>query len=143
MRLNKIGFVLQSYNLLPYLTVREQFELVRKNKKTGNMSADELLTLLKDLGIDQLVNHYPDEMSGGQNQRVAIARALYPNPEIILADEPTAALDSNRVQVVGQLLRQMAIKHNKAIVVVTHDLRLRAYADHIYQLMDGKLTREK
>lgn len=143
LRLNKIGFVLQSYNLLPYLTVREQFELVRKNKKTGNMSADELLTLLKDLGIDQLVNHYPDEMSGGQNQRVAIARALYPNPEIILADEPTAALDSNRVQVVGQLLRQMAIKHNKAIVVVTHDLRLRAYADHIYQLMDGKLTREK
>ncbi|MGM9892053.1 ABC transporter ATP-binding protein [Limosilactobacillus sp.] len=143
LRLNKIGFVLQSYNLLPYLTVREQFELVRKNKKTGNMSADELLTLLKDLGIDQLVNHYSDEMSGGQNQRVAIARALYPNPEIILADEPTAALDSNRVQVVGQLLRQMAIKHNKAIVVVTHDLRLRAYADHIYQLMDGKLTREK
>ena len=107
------------------------------------MTEEELKILLADLGIDQLVNHYPDEMSGGQNQRVAIARALYPNPEIILADEPTAALDSNRVQVVGKLLKRMARQHNKAIVVVTHDLRLRDYADHIYQLMDGKLTQEK
>ena len=143
LRLNKIGFVLQSYNLLPYLTVKEQFALVRKIKRDGNMTEEELKILLADLGIDQLVNHYPDEMSGGQNQRVAIARALYPNPEIILADEPTAALDSNRVQVVGKLLKRMARQHNKAIVVVTHDLRLRDYADHIYQLMDGKLTQEK
>lgn len=143
LRLNKIGFVLQSYNLLPYLNVKDQFTLVRKVKKTGNMSDDELTTLLQELGIDQLVNHYPDEMSGGQNQRVAIARALYPNPEIVLADEPTAALDSNRVQVVGQLMKQMAVQHDKAIVVVTHDLRLRDYADHIYQLMDGNLTQEK
>ena len=143
LRLNKIGFVLQSYNLLPYLTVKEQFALVRKIKRDGNMTEEELKILLADLGIDQLVNHYPDEMSGGQNQRVAIARALYPNPEIILADEPTAALDSNRVQVVGKLLKRVARQHNKAIVVVTHDLRLRDYADHIYQLMDGKLTQEK
>ena len=143
LRLNKIGFVLQSYNLLPYLTVKEQFALVRKIKRDGNMTEEELKILLADLGIDKLVNHYPDEMSGGQNQRVAIARALYPNPEIILADEPTAALDSNRVQVVGKLLKRMARQHNKAIVVVTHDLRLRDYADHIYQLMDGKLTQEK
>ena len=143
LRLNKIGFVLQSYNLLPYLTVKEQFALVRKIKRDGNMTEEELKILLADLGIDQLVNHYPDEMSGGQKQRVAIARALYPNPEIILADEPTAALDSNRVQVVGKLLKRMARQHNKAIVVVTHDLRLRDYADHIYQLMDGKLTQEK
>lgn len=143
LRLNKIGFVLQSYNLLPYLNVKDQFTLVRKIKKDGNMAADELQVLLKELGIDQLLKHYPDEMSGGQNQRVAIARALYPNPEIVLADEPTAALDSNRVTVVGKLLKQMAVQHNKAIVVVTHDLRLRDYADHIYQLMDGNLTQEK
>lgn len=143
LRLNKIGFVLQSYNLLPYLNVKDQFTLVRKIKKDSNMTADELQALLKELGIDQLLKHYPDEMSGGQNQRVAIARALYPNPEIVLADEPTAALDSNRVTVVGKLLKQMAVQHNKAIVVVTHDLRLRDYADHIYQLMDGNLTQEK
>lgn len=143
LRLNKIGFVLQSYNLLPYLNVSDQFVLVRKIKKNGNMAEEELHVLLKELGIESLLKHYPDEMSGGQNQRVAIARALYPNPEIVLADEPTAAFDSNRVVVVGKLLKQMAVQHNKAIVVVTHDLRLRDYADHIYQIMDGNLSQEK
>lgn len=143
LRLNKIGFVLQSYNLLPYLTVQEQFALVRRVKKTGNLSEKELQKILVELGIGQLTNHYPDEMSGGQNQRVAIARALYPNPEIILADEPTAALDSSRVKVVGRLFKQVADQHNKAVVVVTHDLRLREYADRVYQLVDGQMTREK
>lgn len=143
LRLNKIGFVLQSYNLLPYLNVADQFALVRKVKKTGNLSAAEFQRLLTELGIADLRNHFPDEMSGGQNQRVAIARALYPDPEIVLADEPTAALDSNRVKVVGSLLKQMARNHDKAIVVVTHDLRLREFADHIYQLMDGKMVQEK
>lgn len=143
LRLNKIGFVLQSYNLLPYLNVADQFALVCKVKKTGNLSTAEFQRLLTELGIADLRNHFPDEMSGGQNQRVAIARALYPNPEIVLADEPTAALDSNRVKVVGSLLKQMARNHDKAIVVVTHDLRLREFADHIYQLMDGKMVQEK
>ncbi|MFC2685207.1 MAG: ABC transporter ATP-binding protein [Limosilactobacillus oris] len=143
LRLNKIGFVLQSYNLLPCLNVADQFALVRKVKKTGNLSTAEFQRLLTELGIADLRNHFPDEMSGGQNQRVAIARALYPDPEIILADEPTAALDSNRVKVVGSLLKQMARNHDKAIVVVTHDLRLREFADHIYQLMDGKMVQEK
>lgn len=143
LRLNKIGFVLQSYNLLPYLNVTDQFALVRKVKKTGNLSTVEFQRLLTELGIADLRNHFPDEMSGGQNQRVAIARALYPDPEIVLADEPTAALDSNRVKVVGSLLKQMARNHDKAIVVVTHDLRLREFADHIYQLMDGKMVQEK
>lgn len=143
LRLNKIGFVLQSYNLLPYLNVADQFALVCKVKKTGNLSTAEFQRLLTELGIADLRNHFPDEMSGGQNQRVVIARALYPNPEIVLADEPTAALDSNRVKVVGSLLKQMARNHDKAIVVVTHDLRLREFADHIYQLMDGKMVQEK
>ena len=89
-----------------------------------------------------MLNQYPGELSGGQNQRVAIARALYTDPQIILADEPTAALDSNRVKVVGQLLKQMAQDHHKVVIVVTHDLRLREFADHTYQLMDGHLTRE-
>lgn len=121
----------------------DQFALVCKVKKTGNLSTAEFQRLLTELGIADLRNHFPDEMSGGQNQRVAIARALYPNPEIVLADEPTAALDSNRVKVVGSLLKQMARNHDKAIVVVTHDLRLREFADHIYQLMDGKMVQEK
>jgi putative ABC transport system ATP-binding protein len=142
LRLNKIGFVLQSYNLLPYLNVRDQFRLVDRVKRQGNLSLAELEHLLKELGIDRLLGQYPGELSGGQNQRVAIARALYTDPQIILADEPTAALDSNRVKVVGQLLKQMARDHHKAVIVVTHDLRLREFADHIYQLMDGQLTRE-
>ena len=142
LRLNKIGFVLQSYNLLPYLSVRDQFKLVDRVKRQGNISAAEHDHLLEELGIDRLLDQYPGELSGGQNQRVAIARALYTNPQIILADEPTAALDSNRVKVVGQLLKQMARQHHKAVIVVTHDLRLREFADHTYQLMDGQLTRE-
>lgn len=125
LRLKEIGFVLQSYNLVPYLTVAEQFTLVDKIKPKNNLHHDELSQLLKDLGIDKLVDQYPASLSGGQTQRVAIARALYPNPSIILADEPTAALDSSRVLIIGQLLSELAHKHNKAIVVVTHDIRLK------------------
>jgi putative ABC transport system ATP-binding protein len=112
LRLKEIGFVLQSYNLVPYLTVAEQFTLVDKIKPKNNLHHDELSQLLKDLGIDKLVDQYPASLSGGQTQRVAIARALYPNPSIILADEPTAALDSSRVLIIGQLLSELAHKHN-------------------------------
>ena len=142
LRLNHLGFVLQSYNLVPYLTVKEQFKLVDKVKKNGNLSASQLDDLLKLLGINQLINKYPDQLSGGQNQRVAIARALYPDPEIILADEPTAALDSAHVEEVGKLFAQLAHTQNKAVVVVTHDLRLKAYADKIFNITDGVISRE-
>ncbi len=139
LRLTTIGFILQSYNLLPYLNVADQFKLVDRVKRQGNLSKKALLQLLKELGIDNLLNHFPGELSGGQNQRVALARALYTDPQIILADEPTAALDSDRVQVVGKILQKMAKSHHKAVIVVTHDLRLRRFADHTYQLLDGKL----
>ncbi len=140
-RLNQIGFVLQSYNLLSYLSVADQFALVDRVHK-GNLSPDRLEKLLQELGIDQLVNKFPDELSGGQNQRVAIARALYTDPAIILADEPTAALDSERGKVVGRLMKEMAKQYDKAVVVVTHDLRLKDFADRIYQIMDGKMTEQ-
>lgn len=140
-RLNQIGFVLQSYNLLSYLSVADQFALVDRVHK-GNLSPDRLEKLLQELGIDQLVNKFPDELSGGQNQRVAIARALYTDPAIILADEPTAALDSERVKVVGRLMKEMVKQYDKAVVVVTHDLRLKDFADRIYQIMDGKMTEQ-
>lgn len=140
LRLNRIGFILQAYNLVPYLTVKDQFALVDRVKPKGNLSTADLRHLLEKLGISQLTNQYPAELSGGQTQRVAIARALYQNPDIILADEPTAALDSERVKVVGQLLHDLAKEHNKAIVVVTHDLRLKEFADKTYAIMDGKMT---
>lgn len=131
LRLTRLGFILQAYNLLPYLTVHQQFELVDRVKK-DHLTPAALQTLLTELGIDQLQAKYPDQLSGGQNQRVAIARALYANPAIVLADEPTAALDSQRVQVVGQLFKTLAVKHHKAVVIVTHDQRLLAFADHCY-----------
>lgn len=142
-RLNHIGFVLQSYSLVPYLTVADQFRLVDKVKKSNNLSKKTFQGYAERLGIEQLLQKFPGELSGGQSQRVAIARALYGNPDFLLADEPTAALDSKRVQEVGQLFKDIAEKANKAVVVVTHDLRLKEKADRIYQLVDGKISLEK
>ena len=143
LRLNKLGFVLQAYNLVPYLTVQEQFQLLDRVKKSGNLSQADLKGLLEDLGISGLINKYPGELSGGQKQRAAIARAMYANPEILLADEPTASLDSARVEEVGQLFKKLAKDRQKAIILVTHDPRLEKYADHIYDMMDGQLTQRK
>lgn len=143
LRLTQIGFILQAYNLVPYLTVTEQFALVDRVKRTGNLNSAQLTQLLADLGIAELQHKYPAELSGGQQQRVAIARALYPDPAIVLADEPTAALDSPRVVKVGQLLATLAREYHKAVIVVTHDLRLRDFADEIYHLEDGRLIKEE
>lgn len=143
LRLNKIGFVLQAYNLVPFLTVRKQFVLVDKVKKNNNLPQAKLKQLFNELGITKLIDKYPQELSGGQQQRVAIARALYANPEILLADEPTASLDTSNVEEVGKLFKRLAKEHNKAIMLVTHDPRLEKYADHIYDMMDGKLVKQK
>lgn len=140
LRLNRIGFVLQSYNLVPYLKVKEQFEFVNKVKRQGNINKDDLAGLLEQLGISQLVDKYPSELSGGQTQRVAIARALYADPDIVLADEPTAALDSEKVAEVGRLFKDLSETRNKAVVVVTHDIRLLDFADKTYEILDGKIS---
>ena len=138
LRLDKIGFVLQSYNLVPFLTVKEQFRLVDKIK-SKNLTEQKMNELLDDLDLSELLNKYPNELSGGQKQRVAIARALYTNPEYILADEPTAALDTDRSLAVINILKNLARKQNKIIIVVTHDLRLKDSADKVYQIIDGKM----
>lgn len=139
-RLNHIGFILQSHNLVPFLTVAEQFSLVDKVRPSGNLNADKLDELLKTLNIENVVNQFPSEFSGGQSQRVTIARGLYTDPQIILADEPTAALDSKRVTKVCELLQSLAKEQQKTIIVVTHDQRMNAYADHIYTLVDGQIS---
>lgn len=143
LRLEQIGFVLQAHNLVPYLTLKEQFGLVDRVKKTGNLSSADLERLLAHLEIAELKDKYPNELSGGQSQRAAIARALYTDPEIILADEPTAALDSQRVKKVGTILQVLAKQQNKAVITVTHDLRLIEQADKIYELTDGQLVQKK
>lgn len=139
-RLEQIGFVLQAYNLVPYLTVADQFKLVDQVKPNNNLSQDAFDKIIETLGIQKLLNKYPGELSGGQQQRVAIARALYTDPAIILADEPTAALDTARVKEVGQLFANIAHDEEKAVVIVTHDDRLREFSDNIYKIVDGKLS---
>ena len=129
--------------MVPYLTVHDQFVLVDKVKKEDNLSKEDLDKLLEDLGITKLVKKYPNELSGGQQQRVAIARALYANPAILLADEPTASLDTQNVEEVGKLFKKLAKEREKAILIVTHDPRLEKYADHIYEMMDGKMSQKK
>ena len=141
-RRRKIGFVFQSFNLVPVLTVRENIVLPIQldGGKVDERYVGEVVTAL---GLEKKLNSLPGQLSGGQQQRVAIARALYTDPQIILADEPTAALDSDRVKVVGQLFSDLAVKHNKAVVVVTHDLRLREFADQVYTIVDGKMAKEE
>lgn len=107
----------------------------------GRLSHEAFRTVLKTLAIEDLGAKYPNELSGGQRQRVAIARALYADPEYILADEPTASLDTARSKEVMSLLRELAHKNDKTIIVVTHDLRLKEEVDKVYQIIDGKMSK--
>lgn len=140
-RLEEIGFVLQASNLVPFLTVANQLKLVDQVKK-GNMTKEELEELYEDLGINGLRTKYPADLSGGERQRVAIAKALYSNPSIILADEPTASLDSDRAYEVMELLKNETKNKNTTTIVVTHDTRLVGYCDKVYNMTDGVLTLE-
>jgi len=138
-RLNEIGFILQASNLIPFLTVAKQMKLLNKVKK-GNMNADELEQLYDDLGIGDLRGKYPSDLSGGERQRVAIAKALYSNPSILLADEPTASLDSDRAYEVMELLKRETKNKKTTTIVVTHDTRLTKYCDKVYKMTDGILA---
>lgn len=138
-RLQEIGFVLQASNLVPFLTVANQLKLLDK-VKTGNMSKKQLEELYLDLGISDLRNKYPADLSGGQRQRVAIAKALYSNPSVILADEPTASLDSDKAFEVMELLRDETKNKNTTTIVVTHDSRLIGYCDRVFKMVDGDLS---
>lgn len=138
-RLKEIGFVLQASNLVPFLSVANQLKLLDKVKK-GNMMEKERNQLYEDLGIADLLGKYPSDLSGGQRQRVAIAKALYSNPSIILADEPTASLDSDRAYEVMALLKQVTKQKQTTTIVVTHDIRLVNYCDKVYKMTDGVLS---
>jgi putative ABC transport system ATP-binding protein len=140
-RLKEIGFILQASNLIPFLTVADQLKLLDKVKK-GNMTKEERTKLYEELGIADLLKKYPSDLSGGERQRVAIAKALYSNPSIILADEPTASLDSDRAYEVMDLLKKVTKNKNTTTIVVTHDIRLVGYCDKVYRMTDGVLRLE-
>jgi lipoprotein ABC transporter, ATP-binding protein len=143
LRFNDIGFVLQASNLVPFLTAKQQLELVDRINKKRKQTLQDQKSLFKELGIDHLENKLPKDLSGGERQRLAIARALYNNPAIILADEPTASLDSDRAFEVVDLLSKECKEKNKSIIMVTHDNRMIEKCDHVYRMKDGILTKER
>ena len=143
LRFNDIGFVLEASNLVPFLTAKQQLELVDRINKKRKQTLQNQKSLFKELGIDHLENKLPKDLSGGERQRLAIARALYNNPAIILADEPTASLDSDRAFEVVDLLLKECKEKNKSIIMVTHDNRMIEKCDHVYRMKDGILTKER
>jgi putative ABC transport system ATP-binding protein len=141
MRREKIGFTFQANNLVPYLSAVENVELMLRLNgrldKAGKLRARELLARL---GLAERLHNLPGQMSGGQQQRVAIARALIHNPSLVLADEPTASLDTERAYQVVETFAGLIHEQNRAGIMVTHDLRMCEFVDRVLQMQDGKLV---
>lgn len=140
LRFKEIGFILQSSNLIPYLTIEEQFLLIDKINHE-KLTSKKGIELLKSLDILDLKDKHPSDLSGGERQRAAIARALFNEPNLILADEPTASLDTEHAYQVVDLLRQEAHLKNKATIMVTHDQRMIKNSDSVYKIEDGLLSK--
>jgi putative ABC transport system ATP-binding protein len=142
LRREKIGFTFQANNLIPYLTAQENVEFLLqlngKRDKTGRVRSQEILARL---GLGERLKNLPAQMSGGQQQRVAIARALIHNPTVVLADEPTASLDTERAFQVVQTFAALIHENQRAGIMVTHDLRMCQYVDRVLQMRDGKLVK--
>ncbi len=140
-RLQHIGFVFQGFNLFPTLTAGENVELSLKLKGfRAKAVKEEARRLLHLVQLDEKYDAFPADLSGGQKQRVAIARAIAGSPEILLADEPTAALDSHVGKTVVEMMSNLAHEQNKAVVIVTHDNRIIEYADRIVRIEDGQVA---
>jgi len=140
-RREKIGFTFQANNLVPFLTVLENVELMlRLNNRYTRESRAQAEGLLFRLGLQDRMNNLPNQLSGGERQRVSIARSMIHNPSVILADEPTASLDTQRAFQVTQTYAELIHENGKAGIMVTHDLRMCKYVDKIVQIADGKIT---
>ena len=141
LRREKIGFTFQSNNLIPFLTAQENVDFMLrlngKGNKAGRMRSAELLSRL---GLSDRLRNLPGQMSGGQQQRVAIARALIHNPAVVLADEPTASLDTERAYQVVETFANLIHENERAGIMVTHDLRMCKYVDRVLKMQDGKLV---
>ena len=136
-----IGFSFQANNLVPYLTAQENVELMlRLNRKMNRQGRQRAIDLLTRLGLGERLGNYPGQLSGGQQQRVAIARALIHEPSVVLADEPTASLDTERANQVVSTFAELIHEQQRAGVMVTHDLRMCKYVDRVIQMVDGKVS---
>ena len=141
LRLHQIGFIMQASNLVPYLNVLDQLLVVKRMAgKVRAADRAKAIKLLEELGLGDKLRSYPEELSGGEKQRTAIARAFINDPSVILADEPTASLDTKRAHEVVSLIAHEVRTRRKAAIMVTHDERLLTYCDKIYRMEDGKLT---
>ncbi|TFI51692.1 ATP-binding cassette domain-containing protein [Mastigocladus laminosus UU774] len=139
-----IGYIFQAHNLLEFLTARQNVQMAVELNK--NISQKEAIAkaenILRAVGLGQRINYYPDSLSGGQKQRIAIARALVNNPALVLADEPTAALDKQSGRDVVELMQRLAKEQGTSILLVTHDNRILDIADRIVEMEDGILVRQ-
>jgi putative ABC transport system ATP-binding protein len=143
LRREKLGFIFQFANLIPFLTARENVLLsLDLVGVAGRRATERAMELLNELGVAQRADHLPEQLSGGEKQRVAIARALANDPKVILADEPTASLDTERGLSVMRLLRKLSTEHGTAVLVVTHDTRMIGEVDHVIHLLDGAVQEE-
>ena len=143
-RRRNLGFVFQQYNLLPALTAAENAAVPLLAAGVPRKRAvDQASALLAELGIEQRLHALPSQLSGGQQQRVALARALVHEPRLIVCDEPTSALDHETGHAVMELLTKVAVRHDRAVIVVTHDSRVFDFADRIAHMDDGRIVRSE
>jgi putative ABC transport system ATP-binding protein len=140
-RKRSIGFVFQQFNLFPALTALENVEYALNIKgQRGREARQEARRALEAVGLAERLAFLPRDLSGGQKQRVAIARALAGDPAVVLADEPTANLDSHSGSQVLEMFRDLAKRENRALLIVTHDPKVRAIADRVIQILDGRIA---
>ncbi|MEB6287016.1 ABC transporter ATP-binding protein [Mammaliicoccus sciuri] len=143
MRLNQIGFIFQSSHIIPYLNVTDQLvyvgEMAGMRKKDAKERAEKLL---KQIGLSHRLKSYPNELSGGEKQRVAIMRAWMNHPKMILADEPTASLDSKRAIEVAKMIKNSVKENNSIGIMITHDERIFEFADKVIKLSDGRIAEQ-
>ena len=143
LRLRQIGFVFQAYNLIPVLTAQENVEFVMQVQGVATSERNEKAKeILKEVGLEGLENRRPAEMSGGQQQRVAVARAVASRPALILADEPTANLDSKTSDGLMELFTELNENHSSTFIIASHDQRVMNYAKRLVRMLDGRIVED-
>ncbi|MFQ6007186.1 MAG: ABC transporter ATP-binding protein [Woeseia sp.] len=141
LRLHQIGFVFQAFNLIPVLTARENVEFVMQIQGVpAGRRGEQAAAILEEVGLEGLEDRRPADMSGGQQQRVAVARAIVSRPALVLADEPTANLDSHNADELMELFVELNRHHNTTFVIATHDQRVMAYAKRLIRMLDGRIV---